>query len=109
MRALSLGSMNDPDGFGVGHIPLSRAAFGSWLPAKIRYDPVTDDELIWVTECERSGGSVGAERTLNARKVWRSQWVAATREGVEVTQNPVYRAFRYALLIIHYEAPRRFA
>ena len=58
MRALSLGSIDDPDGFGVGHIPLSCAAFGFWLPAKIRYDPVTDDELILVTEWERSGGSV---------------------------------------------------
>jgi hypothetical protein len=58
MRALSLGSINDADGFGVGHLPLSCAAFGSWLPAKFRCDPVTDDELIWVTEWERSGGSV---------------------------------------------------
>ena len=58
MRALSLGSINDPDGFGVGHIPLACATFGSWLPAKFRSDPVTDDELIWVTDWERSGGSV---------------------------------------------------
>jgi hypothetical protein len=58
MRALSLGSIKDPDGFGVGHLPLSCATFGSWLPAKFRSDPVTDDELIWVTEWERSGGSV---------------------------------------------------
>jgi hypothetical protein len=58
MRTLSLGSINDPDGFGVGHLPLSCATFGSWLPAKFRCDPVTDDELIWVTEWEQSGGSV---------------------------------------------------
>jgi hypothetical protein len=58
MRALSLGSISDPDGFGVGHIPLSCATFGSWLPAKFRSDPVTDEELICVTEWERSGGSV---------------------------------------------------
>ena len=48
--ALSLGSIHDPDGFGVGHIPLSCATFGSWLPAKFRSEPVTDDEFIWVTE-----------------------------------------------------------
>jgi hypothetical protein len=58
MGALSLGSINDPDGFGVGHVPLSRATFGSWLPAKFRSDPVTDDEFIWVTEWEKSGGGV---------------------------------------------------
>lgn len=57
MRALSLGSMNDRDGFGVGHVPLSCATFGSWLPVKFRSDPVTDDEFIWVTEWEKSGGS----------------------------------------------------
>jgi hypothetical protein len=58
MGGLSLGSINDPDGFGVGHLPLSCATFGSWLPAKFRCDRVTNDELIWVTEWERSGGSV---------------------------------------------------
>jgi hypothetical protein len=46
MRALSLGSINGPDGFGVGHVPLSCATLGSWLPAKFRSDPVTDDEFI---------------------------------------------------------------
>ena len=58
MRALSLGSIDDPDGFGVGHVPLSCARFGSWLPARFRSDPVTDDEFVWVTEWERSGGDV---------------------------------------------------
>jgi hypothetical protein len=42
---------------GVGHIPLSCATFGSWLPAKFRSDPVKDDDLVWVTEWEKSGGS----------------------------------------------------
>jgi hypothetical protein len=32
MHALTLGSIDDPDGFGVGHLPLSCATFGSWLP-----------------------------------------------------------------------------
>jgi hypothetical protein len=35
MGALSLGSINDPDGFGVGHLPLSRGTFGSWAPGQI--------------------------------------------------------------------------
>jgi hypothetical protein len=54
----SFPTTNDPDGFGVGHVPLSRAASGSWLPAKFRSDLVTDDEFIWVTEWEKSGGGV---------------------------------------------------
>jgi hypothetical protein len=29
MSTLSLGSIDDPDGFGVGHLPLSRGTFGS--------------------------------------------------------------------------------
>ena len=58
MSALSLGSINDPDGFGIGHLPLSRGTFGSWLPTKFQTDPVTDDEFIWVTAWEESGGGV---------------------------------------------------
>ena len=58
MDALTLGTINDADGFGVGHIPLSCACFGSWLPVRFRTDPVADDEVIWVTEWEKSDGSV---------------------------------------------------
>ncbi len=56
--ALSLGSIDDPDGFGVGHVPLLGGTFGSWLPVRCQSDPVTDDELIWVIEWENSGGGV---------------------------------------------------
>ena len=56
--ALSLGTIDNPDGFGVGHLPLSRGTFGSWLPVRFQTDPVTDDELIWVAEWEKSGGGV---------------------------------------------------
>jgi len=42
---LSLGSINDPGGFGVGHLPLSLSTFGSWVPKRIESEPVTDDEL----------------------------------------------------------------
>ncbi len=55
---LSLGSIDDPDGFGVGHLPLSRGTFGAWLPERFQGDPVTDDEFVWVTEWEKSGGGV---------------------------------------------------
>jgi hypothetical protein len=42
---LSLGSINDPGGFGIGHLPLSLATFSSWIPVLIRNEPVADDEL----------------------------------------------------------------
>ena len=59
LETLSLGRIDDPDGFGVGHLPLSPSTFGSWLPVHFQDDPVTDgEELIWVTEWERSGGGV---------------------------------------------------
>ena len=58
MGTLSLGRVDDPDGFGVGHLPLSRGTFGSWLPARFQSELITDDEFIWVTEWEKSGGGV---------------------------------------------------
>lgn len=44
-KKLSLGSPNDPDGFGVGHIPLELNAFKEWEPELIKNEPVTDEEL----------------------------------------------------------------
>jgi hypothetical protein len=58
IASLSMGSIDDPDGFGVGHLPLSRGSFGSWLPRRAGHDPVIDDELIWVHEWEKSRGGV---------------------------------------------------
>ena len=55
---LSLGAIDDPDGFGVGHLPLSRGTFGSWMPIYIQNDPATDDELVWVSEWQKSKGGV---------------------------------------------------
>ena len=58
VSTLSLGRIDDPDGFGVGHLPLSLGTFGSWLPVRFQNEPVTDDELVWVREWEKSGGGV---------------------------------------------------
>ncbi len=33
MGALSPGSIDNPDGFGVGHLPLSRGTFGTGFPS----------------------------------------------------------------------------
>ncbi len=55
---LSLGTIHDPDGFGMGHLPLSAAGFGAWSPKRIQHEPVTDDELDGYRIWAESGGGV---------------------------------------------------
>ena len=57
-KALSLGTLGDPEGFGVGHLPLARSTLGLWLPVRFQSDPVTDDELVRIREWEKSGRDV---------------------------------------------------
>ncbi|MFL5766009.1 MAG: hypothetical protein ACJ77K_18840 [Bacteroidia bacterium] len=45
LSTLSLGNINDPDGFGIGHVPLERAGFDKWNPVEIAFEKVSDDEL----------------------------------------------------------------
>lgn len=46
LKQLSVGTIHDPDGgFGVGHLPISATGFGSWMPARICSQAVTDEEL----------------------------------------------------------------
>ena len=42
---LSLGSISDPSGFGVGHFPLAKAGFFKSNPVFIKVVPVNDEEL----------------------------------------------------------------
>jgi hypothetical protein len=42
---LSLGSIYDTDGAGIGHTPLDRKAFDNWNPEVIRYEDVLEEEL----------------------------------------------------------------
>ncbi|HEY1872535.1 MAG TPA: hypothetical protein VGG71_15840, partial [Chitinophagaceae bacterium] len=42
---LSLGSINDTDGFGIGHIPLDRKEFDKWKPIIAGYEDVSKSEL----------------------------------------------------------------
>jgi hypothetical protein len=56
--ALSLGSIHDPDGFGMGHLPLSEGAFGLWEPIVIHREPVTEDELDGYQIWKESRGGV---------------------------------------------------
>lgn len=55
---LTLGSINDRDGFGIGHLPISKATFNSWHPVRITNVAVVRDELIGYEEWKRSGGGV---------------------------------------------------
>jgi len=55
---LSLGTVHDTDGFGMGHVPLRDEAFRGWQPVLILTTPVTSEELegyqMWK---EASGGA----------------------------------------------------
>jgi hypothetical protein len=42
---LSVGTIHDADGFGVGHLPVSATGFASWMPARICRRDVTKEEL----------------------------------------------------------------
>ena len=42
---LSLGSVKDADGFGMGHIPLTRSAFRAWEPILLARGTVDSAEL----------------------------------------------------------------
>ena len=42
---LTLGKPDDPDGFGVGHLPLRAAAFHAWRPMLISEGSVSPEEL----------------------------------------------------------------
>jgi len=44
-KRLSIGTIHDPDGFGVGHLPISASGFGSWMPSRICHEEVTKEEL----------------------------------------------------------------
>ena len=44
-RTLSIGTINDEDGFGVGHLPVSASGFASWMPARICRQDVTEEDL----------------------------------------------------------------
>jgi hypothetical protein len=42
---LTLGGLNDPAGFGIGHFPLAKEGFFNDHPVLIKVEPVTEDEL----------------------------------------------------------------
>lgn len=45
VTGLDLGSIHDPDGFGMGHMPLSYAAFSAWGPIFLVAGALGEEEL----------------------------------------------------------------
>ncbi len=43
--SLTLGKIDDPDGFGIGHLPISEATFSSWAPVFLSQQTVAEEEL----------------------------------------------------------------
>jgi hypothetical protein len=43
--SLTLGGLNDPAGFGIGHFPLAKEGFWKDSPVLIKVEPVREDEL----------------------------------------------------------------
>ena len=55
---LSVGSVRDPDGFGMDHMPLSRSSFYRWHPRYMTHTSITDDELQAYQQWKKSNGSL---------------------------------------------------
>jgi hypothetical protein len=55
---LSLGKLGDPDGFGMGHIPMRESGFLEWQPVLITTTTVTPEELDGYKSWKESGGGV---------------------------------------------------
>ncbi len=55
--SLSLGSLHDPEGFGIGHAPVSEAGFASWKPQLLFIQSVSEDELDGYRYWKEDGGN----------------------------------------------------
>jgi hypothetical protein len=60
LSTLTLGSIDDPDGFGIGHMPVQEAEFRGWHPQLLAMTELTEEELegyeMWK---EAQGGAFG--------------------------------------------------
>ena len=61
LNTLTLGSIHDADGFGVGHLPVTAKTFSSWLPMLITRTAVTKEELEGYEEWKKSNGGAFGE------------------------------------------------
>jgi hypothetical protein len=55
--SLSLGTVEDPDGFGIGHIPLDEDTFRSWKPELLVVVSVEEAELRGYRMWQEASGS----------------------------------------------------
>ena len=71
---LTLGTIDDDDSFGAGHIPLSWADFERWQPERIGAEPVEAAELdgyeIWKEMTEGDSESFFEPSAPERRSVW---------------------------------------
>ena len=56
--SLELGSINDKDDFGVGHLPISQEMFASWKPQFLQHTLLEQEELEGYEEWKKSHGGV---------------------------------------------------
>jgi len=55
---LTLGGIDDADGFGIGHMPLARSEFMRWQPVLLTQQTVSEDELEGYHLWKEAGGGV---------------------------------------------------
>lgn len=58
LNTLSLGTIHDAEGFGIGHLPIAAAEFAAWQPVFIQKGSLSKEELEGYEEWKRSGGGV---------------------------------------------------
>jgi len=58
VEELSLGSIHDKDGFGMGHLPISERDFRQWKPVLLITKGVTEEELEGYKLWKDAGGGV---------------------------------------------------
>jgi len=55
---LTMGSITDSDGFGIGHMPVSKTEFSSWKPQFIQHSSIKPEELEGYELWKKSNGGV---------------------------------------------------
>jgi hypothetical protein len=61
-NSLSLGTVHDKDGFGMGHLPITHNQFRAWRPVFISESAVAEDELEGYREWQSAKGGFFGSR-----------------------------------------------
>ena len=56
--SLTLGSIDDREGFGMGHLPLAREGFAGWEPVFLMQSSVSEEELEGYKMWKEAGGGI---------------------------------------------------